>query len=433
MLQLSGYSYAQGRDQHAHGAGCGHQQQAAGRAPAVQRSAVHDVLSGTGRPLDTGLREEMESRLGSDFSDVRIHDDQAARASAAGIGARAYTSGSDVVLGDGGSDKHTLAHELTHVIQQRRGPVAGTDRGDGLSLSHPDDRFEREAEANATRVMRGPAVSPSVPVQEFAEAGGGHDAGQPTVQRVIMEVDPETKDPLFGLMEPEEADEHFAGQGLPEEIMQGLRDAAGSEEEYYTVAEAMARARHTITGAVNLITPNEGQLIADLARKRGSVGVYDPDMMPLATSVLQRAGVPDGAVEVTKGSITEFGHHRSHTDIFVPHPGPWVTRTPPDDLASCLEHVMGTASRAYVLTDNEPFQGFAEHLTARIKKINTENGQTQGYIPLTFTVEELESHEDQPVELTKPGLNVHGGTDSTSVRYKPTHRPDFNVIRVSRA
>ncbi|MEU6989111.1 DUF4157 domain-containing protein [Streptomyces sp. NPDC046465] len=124
---------------------------------AVQRSAVHDVLRSGGRPLDAGTRTDMEARLGADFSDVRIHDNSAAKDSAAEVGARAYTSGSHVVIGDGGADRHTLAHELTHVIQQRQGPVAGTDNGSGLRVSDPSDRFEREAEANAHRVLSGPA------------------------------------------------------------------------------------------------------------------------------------------------------------------------------------------------------------------------------------------------------------------------------------
>ncbi|MFF1503836.1 DUF4157 domain-containing protein [Streptomyces sp. NPDC058316] len=121
----------------------------------MQRSAVQDVLRTNGRPLDGTTRADMESRLGADFSDVRIHDDSAAQASAAEVGARAYTSGNHVVIGDGGADRHTLAHELTHVIQQRQGPVAGTDNGAGLKVSDPSDRFERDAEANARRVMRG--------------------------------------------------------------------------------------------------------------------------------------------------------------------------------------------------------------------------------------------------------------------------------------
>ncbi|MFJ5074065.1 DUF4157 domain-containing protein [Streptomyces sp. NPDC088553] len=178
MLQLSGHPYAQPSvqrdEQHRHGAGCGHQQTA--QPAAVQRSAVHDVLNGGGRPLDEPVREEMEARLGADFSDVRIHDDSTARASAAEVGARAYTSGSHVVIGDGGGDKHTLAHELTHVIQQRQGPVAGTDNGSGLKVSDPSDRFERAAEANATRVMSrpvGPVQRTTESVEAKARTGSG--------------------------------------------------------------------------------------------------------------------------------------------------------------------------------------------------------------------------------------------------------------------
>ncbi|MEU1284126.1 DUF4157 domain-containing protein [Kitasatospora sp. NPDC005856] len=140
---------------------------------AVRRSTVFEVLRTGGRPLDGATRTEMENRLGADFSDVRIHDDSAARASAAEVGASAYTSGHHVVLGDGGDDKHTLAHELTHVIQQRRGPVAGTDTGAGLRVSDPSDRFEREAEANARRVMAGSGTAPMAPASAVPAPGRG--------------------------------------------------------------------------------------------------------------------------------------------------------------------------------------------------------------------------------------------------------------------
>ncbi|MFF3981187.1 DUF4157 domain-containing protein [Streptomyces sp. NPDC001828] len=186
MLRAAGHAWSE-PERHQHGAGCGHQQ------ASVQRTAVHDVLRSGGQPLDDATRADMEGRLGADFSDVRIHNDGAAKASAAEVGARAYTSGSHVVIGEGGGDKHTLAHELTHVIQQRQGPVAGTDNGQGLSVSDPGDRFEREAEANATRVMRS---STSLPrhAEEAAEGGGAPIEG--AVQRRVSVRDarnPETK------------------------------------------------------------------------------------------------------------------------------------------------------------------------------------------------------------------------------------------------
>lgn len=167
------------QSQHQHGAGCGHGEPTA--AP-VQRSTVHDVLSTGGQPMAAPVRAEMENRLGADFSDVRIHNDGAARASASEIGARAYTSGNHVVIGDGGGDRHTLAHELTHVIQQRQGPVAGTDQGDGTRVSDPSDRFEQAAEANARRVMSGPAVQRAVTPE--AQAG----TGEPVIQRAPLNV-----------------------------------------------------------------------------------------------------------------------------------------------------------------------------------------------------------------------------------------------------
>jgi hypothetical protein len=75
------------------------------------------------------------------------------------VQAKAYTVGDEIVFNQGAyspdtdSGKHTLAHELTHVVQQRSGPVSGTPTGDGVAISDPGDRFEREAEASATAVM----------------------------------------------------------------------------------------------------------------------------------------------------------------------------------------------------------------------------------------------------------------------------------------
>ena len=90
-----------------------------------------------------------------------MHDDAAAHRSAQAVNAHAYTVGSNVVFQrdryDPGSDagRMMLAHELTHVVQQRSGPVDGTPTGGGIKVSDPSDRFEREAAANAERVDGG--------------------------------------------------------------------------------------------------------------------------------------------------------------------------------------------------------------------------------------------------------------------------------------
>ncbi|HLL37219.1 MAG TPA: DUF4157 domain-containing protein [Streptomyces sp.] len=150
-------------------------------APQESDTGVHEVLRSAGKPLAAPVRQDMESRFGTDFSDVRLHTGAAAARSARAIGARAYTSGSHVVIGDGGGDRHTLAHELTHVVQQRQGPVSGTDRGDGLRVSDPSDRFERAAEDNARRVLAGPA--PAASRERAAEHGTEPDRATGSVQR----------------------------------------------------------------------------------------------------------------------------------------------------------------------------------------------------------------------------------------------------------
>ncbi|MFJ1975564.1 DUF4157 domain-containing protein [Streptomyces sp. NPDC087903] len=95
-----------------------------------------------GTPLDAGVRGVMEGRFWHDFSDVRVHTDSAANESAAAIGARAYTSGRDIVFGAGRYDpqsaggRRLLAHELAHVVQQSGHPGTPQGKSDGEVEAH---------------------------------------------------------------------------------------------------------------------------------------------------------------------------------------------------------------------------------------------------------------------------------------------------------
>jgi hypothetical protein len=88
-------------------------------------SIVHDALHSPGHPLDSDTRAFFEPRLGYPLSQVRVHTDRPAAASARAVEALAYTVGRDVVFAEGeyapqtSQGKKLLAHELTHVVQQR--------------------------------------------------------------------------------------------------------------------------------------------------------------------------------------------------------------------------------------------------------------------------------------------------------------------------
>ena len=189
-----------------------------------ERSPVHDVISSGGRPLEPDVRADMEGRLGHDFSDVRVHDDSAAAASAKAVNAHAYTVGSNVVfqrdMYDPGTPagKTTLAHELTHVVQQRSGPVDGTSAPGGIKVSDPSDRFEQEAASNADRVMSAPA-----PVQTISSSG-------PAVQR--QEEEEEVQGSFVQRQEEEEEVQGlFVQRQEEEEEVQGLFVQRQEEEE----------------------------------------------------------------------------------------------------------------------------------------------------------------------------------------------------------
>ena len=140
-----------------------HSTAAANSLPRLQRRAqnqtdttavppvVHEALRSPGRPLNAPTRARLEPRFGHDFSQVRVHTDDRAAASATAVNAKAYAVQNNIVFGSGhyqpqtGSGQHLLAHELTHVVQQQQ------------SGTQPD--AEARADAVAERVKQGQAVN----------------------------------------------------------------------------------------------------------------------------------------------------------------------------------------------------------------------------------------------------------------------------------
>jgi hypothetical protein len=108
--------------------------------------SVDHVLASSGRPLGAALQQDMGQRFGHDFSLVRVHTGAAAEQSARDVNAHAYTVGQNIVFGAGrfapGSHegRRLIAHELTHVVQQR-----GLVQQSPLNVAQPDHSYEQGA------------------------------------------------------------------------------------------------------------------------------------------------------------------------------------------------------------------------------------------------------------------------------------------------
>ena len=181
--------------------------------PRGARSALRQSAEPPGQKLDESTRARMEARFNHDFSQVRVHADAQAARSADAVGARAYTIGSDVVFGAAEYQPHSergtrlIAHELTHVVQQRRG-------------GHSPDA-EQRADRAAARIAQGAAVSPG-------ELGGAPRSLQAQPK---PETQPETK-PATG---PEtRAGEETKPAAGPQETISGILDNFALDSDVVT-------------------------------------------------------------------------------------------------------------------------------------------------------------------------------------------------------
>jgi hypothetical protein len=145
-----------------------------GQTPEVTPNLEYRInaLKGGGQPLPESVRAFFEPRFGYDFSQVRVHTETQAAESAQALSAVAYTVGRDIVFGAGQYTPDTttgrrfLAHELTHVVQQRQkndsnGSLqlrpAGRARTESLVLKDvpfdPDPRRELFFEAKVLKKL----------------------------------------------------------------------------------------------------------------------------------------------------------------------------------------------------------------------------------------------------------------------------------------
>ena len=166
---------------------------------AVESSVEQSIekTRGGGEALPDKLRASMEDAFNTDFGGVRVHTNAASDALNRSMSARAFTTGNDIFFAkgeynpDSKGGQETLAHELTHVVQQT---------GDSKRQT------ETQKEPNDTKSDNQPAKTVQV-------RGTLDDATRRAIQRAI------------GL----EIEVAVPVDQLTEQDLQDLRDAAGTD------------------------------------------------------------------------------------------------------------------------------------------------------------------------------------------------------------
>ncbi|MCP4810234.1 MAG: DUF4157 domain-containing protein [Proteobacteria bacterium] len=155
--------------------------------PAVQR-ALRSRRSGA--PLPKDVREELEQRFKTDFSAVRIHDNQNAHSASAALKAKAFTTGQDIYFSAGRFDtsstegRQLLAHELTHVVQNQQASMA--ESSEGTTVENETSSMELEATQSESLLELSGRVSQATDGAEF-EARAAADAALAGEDVVVQE------------------------------------------------------------------------------------------------------------------------------------------------------------------------------------------------------------------------------------------------------
>ncbi len=191
------------------------------------------------------MRGKLERRFNAAFDTVRWHRDPTA---AGNIDASAFATGEHVVLGVD-TDPHSaaglslIAHELTHVLQQRRtGPVPADAPPTGRQ-----DAAEREAEAAAAAVISGqrpaPVREPPHGLPRAPKPGVPPDPDIGLTRRDMHDLAPTYVENLFGKVD------YRSGYLISE----GTEGSEGWQERYWSLF--WVDGNGTMRASVRLVNP----------------------------------------------------------------------------------------------------------------------------------------------------------------------------------
>jgi hypothetical protein len=140
-----------------------------------------NTTKGNGRPLAPESSHFMGNAFGADFSGVKIHTDTNAVQMNQQLGARAFTYGNNIYFNNGeynpesSNGKRLLAHELTHVTQQRPESLASKKQIEDSNLSNHLQRKEDMIQKDGGTTAAVAALAYQITSEVLSSSGGGSD------------------------------------------------------------------------------------------------------------------------------------------------------------------------------------------------------------------------------------------------------------------
>lgn len=166
---------------------------------------VNRVIQTPGERLISAVRRSLEVGLGNDFSDVQVHTGAQATESAEKLGARAFTVGDHVVFGhreyqpNSSDGRSLLAHELTHVVQQRQGLRVtesqlehDADRALAPSVSTTGIATRRQPTARPRLQLKPDAITKIIANEEKQTLTFILDTGNPIIAELALDFSSES-------------------------------------------------------------------------------------------------------------------------------------------------------------------------------------------------------------------------------------------------
>jgi hypothetical protein len=157
--------------------------------------------------------------------------------------------------------------------------------------------------------------------------------------------------------------------------MLGLLDPEGGTVDLHQTLAAVPR--RAVTGGIDLANPPSFDLVEQLYNRYSDVVCADPEMnLTAADSLKDKRGLDFTAV---RDVLQQVAPGARNADIFIIHPGPWITEF--NTVHLDLQAVMTPGCVAYVLTDNEGSSGQAATLLQGLNQLAVFTVTVQSVVP----------------------------------------------------